>query len=152
MGKFDAGPLRGPVVDLGGGPPSSEHPGGAQPLDLLAGGPQVGAASRCSSGSRATAFRGGLGPQRRRRHCLTRLGLPTRRPLVLRYRATEIDDGVNHTGPPCEARLDDFVNGEPVEDQDVVIWYGVHFTHDVKGEPPGDFGHIVGPTLRPVKW
>jgi hypothetical protein len=71
---------------------------------------------------------------------------------VLRYHSNELDDGVNHTGPPCEAEIDKFVNGEPVENQDVVIWYGAHFTHDVTSEPPGDFGHIVGPDLKPVKW
>lgn len=71
---------------------------------------------------------------------------------VLRYHPDEIDDGVNHTDPPCEAQLDKFVNGELVENQDVVIWYGAHFTHNVKTEPPGEFGHIVGPVLAPVKW
>ncbi|HVT16532.1 MAG TPA: LLM class flavin-dependent oxidoreductase [Thermoanaerobaculia bacterium] len=50
------------------------------------------------------------------------------------------------------ANIDKFVNGEPVENQDVVIWYGAHFTHDVKSEPPGEFGHIVGPELKPVNW
>jgi hypothetical protein len=70
---------------------------------------------------------------------------------VLRYHANEIDDGVNHTGPPCEAKLDAFVNGEPVENQDVVIWYAAHFTHDVTAEPPGEFGHVVGPTLKPIR-
>lgn len=73
---------------------------------------------------------------------------------VLRYHPDEIDDGVNKTipPPPSQANIDKFVNGEPVENQDVVIWYGAHFTHDVKSEPPGEFGHIVGPELKPVNW
>ena len=71
---------------------------------------------------------------------------------VLRYRSTEIDDGVIATGPPYEAGIDTWVNGEAVDGADVVIWYGAHFTHDVTKEPPGDFGHIVGPTLKLVKW
>jgi Cu2+-containing amine oxidase len=71
---------------------------------------------------------------------------------VLRYRATEIEDGVGHLGHPCEAGIDGFVGGESVKDTDVVIWYGAHFTHDVAAEPPGVFGDVVGPDLVPVKW
>jgi hypothetical protein len=71
---------------------------------------------------------------------------------LLRYHGNEIDDGVNHTGPPCEVNLDPWVNGESIYDQDVVVWYGAHFTHDVQHEPPGEHGHIVGPELRPVNW
>ena len=71
---------------------------------------------------------------------------------VLRYHGNELDDGVNHTGPPCEAQIDGFVNGEPIDRQDVVIWYAAHVTHDVTAEPPGTFGHIAGPELRPARW
>ena len=75
---------------------------------------------------------------------------------VLRYHGNEIDDGVDCTtgGPGCntEAQLDGFVNGESVNNQDVVIWYAGHVTHDVATEPPGEFGHIVGPDLKPAKW
>ena len=72
---------------------------------------------------------------------------------VLRYHASELDDGYNQTGGPgTPANLDSFVNGEPVFNQDVVIWYAAHVTHDVTAEPPGTFGHITGPTLKPVNW
>lgn len=71
---------------------------------------------------------------------------------VLRYRGSEIDDGVVAVGPLYEAGLDAWVNGESVDNKDVVIWYGAHFTHDLAHEEPGEFGHIVGPTLKPVKW
>ncbi|MBV8858935.1 MAG: hypothetical protein JOZ02_18530 [Acidobacteria bacterium] len=74
---------------------------------------------------------------------------------ILRYRATELDDGVNCTwgfGCTTEADIDKFVNGESVNNQDVVIWYAGHVTHDVAHEPPGSFGHIVGPDLKRVKW
>ncbi len=71
---------------------------------------------------------------------------------ILRYRGSEIDDGVVATGPPYEANLDQFVNGEPIYNQDVVLWYAAHVTHDVTAEPTGSFGHIVGPTLVPVNW
>jgi hypothetical protein len=72
---------------------------------------------------------------------------------ILRYRGgAEIDDGVVATGPPFEAGLDGFVTGDSVKNQDVVIWYGAHFTHDITAEPPGSHGHIVGPDLKPVNW
>ncbi len=71
---------------------------------------------------------------------------------VLRYHPNEIDDGSVAIGPPFEAGLDAWVNGESVEKQDVVIWYGAHFTHDIKNEPPGSFGEVVGPDLVLVKW
>lgn len=71
---------------------------------------------------------------------------------LTRYRGTEIDTGVTATGPPYEANIGNFVNGEPVEDTDVVVWYGAHATHDVSHDEPGHFGHIVGPELRKVKW
>jgi len=71
---------------------------------------------------------------------------------ILRYRGSEIDDGVVAIGPPCEAGLDDWVNGESIQNTDVVIWYGAHFTHDVHHESPGSHGHIVGPVLKPVNW
>ena len=44
-----------------------------------------------------------------------------------------------------DVALDDFVTGESVDNTDVVLWYGAHFTHDVHHEA---VGHIVGPTLR----
>jgi hypothetical protein len=74
----------------------------------------------------------------------------------LRYRGSELDDGVNCTtgGPGCvtEANLDGFVNGEAISNHDVVVWYAGHVTHDVGAEPPGEFGHICGPDLNPVNW
>lgn len=71
---------------------------------------------------------------------------------LLRYHPNEIDDGVVATGPPYAANLAAFLEGEPLKNQDVVVWYGAHFTHDVAGDPPGTHGHIVGPTLKPVNW
>ena len=47
------------------------------------------------------------------------------------------------------ANLDQFVNGEPVYKQDVVIWYAAHFTHDVHNE---GINHVVGPDLQPLNW
>lgn len=71
---------------------------------------------------------------------------------ILRYRGTEIDDGVAAVGPPYEAGLDAWVNGESISGADVVVWYGAHFTHDVAHDEPGEFGHVVGPDLKRVKW
>jgi hypothetical protein len=69
---------------------------------------------------------------------------------VLRYRGSEIDDGVVATGPPYEAPMDSWwvPNPEFIQDHDVVIWYGAHFTHDISHHA----GHIVGPELRPINW
>jgi len=75
----------------------------------------------------------------------------------------EIDDGetcincTNSTGP---IRIDPFINGESVVDQDVVVWYGAHFIHNDGGNlidpnrsPEVITGsHVVGPDLRPVRW
>jgi hypothetical protein len=72
---------------------------------------------------------------------------------ILRYHgAVEIDDGSIAIGPPYEAELDRFLNGESINGSDVVIWYGAHFTHDISGEPPGTNGHEVGPNLKPINW
>jgi hypothetical protein len=71
---------------------------------------------------------------------------------VLRYHGNEIDDGTVATGPPYEANISAWVNGESVRDQDVVLWYGAHFTHDVAHEPPGTFGDIMGPEIKLVRW
>ena len=53
---------------------------------------------------------------------------------ILHYRGTEIDDGVVVTGPSYEAGLDTWLNGESINNADVVVWYGAHFTHDVAHE------------------
>lgn len=72
---------------------------------------------------------------------------------VLRYRGTELDDGFNSTtSVNADAKLDQFVNGESVAGQDVVVWYGAHFTHDVGHSDPAEHGHVVGPDLVPVNW
>jgi hypothetical protein len=71
---------------------------------------------------------------------------------ILRYRGSEIDDGSVAIGPPYEAEIDRWVNGEAISDHDVVVWYGAHFTHDVHREGPAQHGHIVGPDLTPVNW
>jgi Cu2+-containing amine oxidase len=71
---------------------------------------------------------------------------------ILRYRGSQIDDGVLAIGPPYEAGIDGWVNGEAIYDHDVVIWYGGHFTHDVNHDGPAQRGHIVGPDLKPVNW
>lgn len=75
---------------------------------------------------------------------------------ILRYRSTELDDGIDCTtgggGCTTEADLDKFVNGESVTNRDVVFWYAGHVTHDVTHEEPGHFGHICGPDLKRVKW
>jgi hypothetical protein len=70
---------------------------------------------------------------------------------VLRYRASELDDGQGFTTDPAKsiARIDNFRNpAEPVAGTDVVLWYSAHFRHDLGHAS----GHRVGPLLRPVNW
>jgi hypothetical protein len=71
---------------------------------------------------------------------------------ILRYHGNEIDDGVVAVAPPYEADIDRWLDGEPVSDHDVVVWYGAHFTHDVNEHGPAQHGHILGPDLKPVRW
>lgn len=67
----------------------------------------------------------------------------------LRYRSTELDDGQNSTGSNTEANLDQFVNGESINEQDVVMWYSGHFYHVYAG---GESGHLVGPDIIVNRW
>jgi len=77
---------------------------------------------------------------------------------VLRYHGStppptgEVDDGQGFTTSEAAsmAHLDNFKNGEVVENQDVVIWYAAHFFHDE--HYGGGGGHIVGPDLIPFNW
>jgi Copper amine oxidase, enzyme domain len=71
---------------------------------------------------------------------------------ILRYRGSEIDDGVVAIGPPYEADIDRWINGEAISGHDVVVWYGAHFTHDVSHHGPAQHDHILGPDLKPVNW
>jgi Copper amine oxidase, enzyme domain len=71
---------------------------------------------------------------------------------ILRYRPNQVDDAVVATGPPYEAGIGAWLNGEPVSDHDVVLWYGAHFTHDVQQIGPAEHAHILGPDLQPVRW
>ena len=70
---------------------------------------------------------------------------------ALRYRPGQIDDGIGFTSDPSEARahLNQFLNGEPIQDTNVVLWYVAHFKHDVHDH---HVGHIVGPKLVPGDW
>ncbi len=69
---------------------------------------------------------------------------------ILRYHAAELDDGQGFTTDPAKskAQLDGFLNGEVIENQDVVLWYAGHFLHDAQHGG----SHIVGPELKPVNW
>jgi hypothetical protein len=87
---------------------------------------------------------------------------------VLRYKnvvggtpvQNEIDDGTFAGDPNPIIKINQFVNGESVVNQDVVVWYGAHFLHhdgnnviNSQRSPKvlsGD--HVVGPDLRPVLW
>ena len=61
---------------------------------------------------------------------------------VLRRRAGEGDDGLG----PSTARIDQFVSGQSVDGQPLVVWYAGHFKH-VRGE---ERDHHVGPQFNPI--
>jgi hypothetical protein len=89
---------------------------------------------------------------------------------VLRYKnvaggsafANELDDGYTGVGGGLATaiNIDQFINGESIVDQDVVVWYGAHFVHadganllNPERSPLILSGtHVVGPNLRPLKW
>jgi hypothetical protein len=87
---------------------------------------------------------------------------------VLRYKnvpggtnvQNEIDDGTFAGDPNAINKINTFVNGESVSNQDVVVWYGAHFFHhdgnnviNSQRSPKTLSGdHVVGPDLRPVRW
>jgi hypothetical protein len=66
---------------------------------------------------------------------------------VLRSRPGQLDD---HPITGEEAQLDKLINNESVLNEDLVVWYAAHFTHDVHVHSA--VGHIVGPDLVPVNW
>lgn len=68
---------------------------------------------------------------------------------ALRYRDGEIDD---QPSASTEAELDKLVNHESIVNQDVVVWYGAHFTHDVRRQGTHGPDHVVGPTLVSANW
>src|SRR5215208_170798 len=77
---------------------------------------------------------------------------------ILRFNDGEIDDGISAAPSQAGASqrnapadISRFDNGEGIRNQDVVVWYAAHFTHDVQEEEDGH-GHIVGPVLRPAQW
>jgi Copper amine oxidase, enzyme domain len=71
---------------------------------------------------------------------------------VLRYHPDEIDDApvpLYETVPSQSMEhIDNHLNGEAVDQQDVVIWYAAHFRHDVAHEA----SEVVGPDLLPFNW
>ncbi|MGH9365951.1 MAG: hypothetical protein ACRD1B_11925, partial [Thermoanaerobaculia bacterium] len=68
----------------------------------------------------------------------------------LLYHSNEMDDGIDFgCNPSCSANLDPFVNGESIQNQEIVLWYGIHFVHDFS-HPSHQF--YLGPDLVPVSW
>jgi hypothetical protein len=70
--------------------------------------------------------------------------------VFLRFAAGQTDDGVNCTsGCDTRANLDPFISGESIDNQDLVVWYGAHFTHadgtNSLNELRGP--HVLGPDL-----
>jgi len=69
--------------------------------------------------------------------------------------AAELDDGINCT--TCAAstiQIDTFIGPEALTaSSDVVVWYGVHFDHDINDETLAEEPHhMLGPDLVPSGW
>jgi len=81
---------------------------------------------------------------------------------ILADASNQTDDGVNCTsGRSChtDIDIDKFMNGQSVQNRDVVVWYRGSFVHDESGTTEGevhtqdhDGSHTVGPDLIPVGW
>lgn len=68
----------------------------------------------------------------------------------LRFHADEIDDGrgtSSTSSNSTQAGLDRFADGESIDGEDVVLWYGAHHEHDQVVEPTT--GEYIGPILSP---
>jgi hypothetical protein len=65
---------------------------------------------------------------------------------LLRWHGSEIDDD---PAPDTSIHIGKFNDHEPIANEDVVVWYGAHFTHDVQGP---EVSHVVGPDLVPYGW
>jgi Copper amine oxidase, enzyme domain len=65
---------------------------------------------------------------------------------LMRYRGGEDKHG--RQGSAAKDDLNDYLNGENINGQDVVIWYCGHLSHEVHAEA-GDEWHHVGPELIP---
>jgi hypothetical protein len=75
---------------------------------------------------------------------------------ILRHRDPELDDGISAAPSQAgqsqlnaAAGINRFITGESTFNQDIVVWYAAHFTHDVHEE---EVGHTVGPVLQPTQW
>ena len=64
---------------------------------------------------------------------------------VLRYRGSEDKNG--NQGSPSNDDLQPYVNGEPTDGQDIVLWYCAHLSHEAHSG--GDEWHHAGPNLVP---
>lgn len=70
---------------------------------------------------------------------------------VLASHADEVDDSLLPPRPGIQTFVPSFVNGEPVVDRDVVIWWSGHFRHD-DTNPAGNASHTVQLRLTPEVW
>ncbi|MEX2458553.1 MAG: hypothetical protein WD770_06165 [Actinomycetota bacterium] len=69
---------------------------------------------------------------------------------LLHEKPGEREQSARANEPSHHANIDKWVDAEPIDGADVVMWYAVHSTHD--GEPGVPHGQLVGPILRPARW
>ncbi|HWP43846.1 MAG TPA: hypothetical protein VNO14_11455 [Blastocatellia bacterium] len=67
---------------------------------------------------------------------------------ALQFKPNELDDGVICiTGCDTRIQIHNFINGESLSNQDVVIWYGVHSLHNENDTNTLSGPHVAGPDL-----
>ena len=69
--------------------------------------------------------------------------------FVMRYRGAEDKHG--QQGTASDDGLAAYINGEVVENADVVLWYCAHLGHRAEAEHADEW-HSCGPTLIPFRW
>lgn len=70
---------------------------------------------------------------------------------LLAAHPNEIDDALLAPRPGVQTYVPAFVSGEPLVDQDVVVWWSGHFRHD-DTNPGGNASHTVQLRIVPEVW
>jgi hypothetical protein len=73
--------------------------------------------------------------------------------MLRNHSPAEEHDGVTcNVGCDTRANLDPYVSGESVSAQDIVVWYGGHFTHHSHDSNLDTGEHVLGPTIVVQKY
>jgi len=76
-------------------------------------------------------------------------GFASRDLFLMRYHGAE--DRHGQQGSAADDGLQAYINGETLENSDVVMWYCGHLGHHAEPEHADEW-HSCGPTLIPFRW